>query len=195
MSSRGEEFLPLSEVALQAVAGPHSRHTALLEDAFHVLLETPGGGVSIRGDSKGRAAAKRAVRLIAERADAGSDITEADVRVALSSASHDGPTRPGHSAMPVGRRGAVQPKTAAGGLQKHVEGVFQQRRVPAVGAGDGLQGHLGQGHELLAARAHATSAATWATCAVRLPRAVRAIRTGTMRPIRSAGPSAWTACR
>ena len=113
MSPRGEEFLPLSEVALQAVAGPHSRHTALLEDAFHVLLETPGGGLSIRGDSKGRAAAKRAVRLIAERADSGSDITEADVRVALSSASHDGPARAGHSALPVGRRGAVQPKTAA----------------------------------------------------------------------------------
>ncbi len=112
MSPRGEEFLPLSETALRAVAGPHSRHTALLEDAFHVLLETPGGGVSIRGDAKGRAAAKRAIRVIAERADAGSEITEADVRVALSAARSDGPSPTG-GGLPVGRRGAIAPKTAA----------------------------------------------------------------------------------
>ena len=113
MSPRGEDFLPLSEAALRAVSGPHSRHTALLEDAFHVLLETPGGGVSIQGDSKARAAAKRAVRVIADRADAGSDISEADVRVALSAARHDVDGAGGRGALPVGRRGAIAPKTAA----------------------------------------------------------------------------------
>ncbi len=112
MSPRGEEFLPLSEVAARAVAGPHSRHAALLEDAFHVLLETPGGGISIRGDSKARAAAKRAVRVIAERADAGADISEADVRVALSAARTDGQA-PAAGGLPVGRRGIIAPKTAA----------------------------------------------------------------------------------
>ena len=111
-SSKGEEFLPLSEMAARAVAGPQSRHAALLEDAFHVLVETPGGGVSIRGDAKGRAAAKRAVRVIGERADAGAEITEADVRVALSAAAADGHA-PGASMLPVGRRGAIAPKTAA----------------------------------------------------------------------------------
>ena len=111
-SSKGEEFLPLSEMAARAVAGPQSRHAALLEDAFHVLVETPGGGVSIRGDAKGRAAAKRAVRVIAERADAGAEITEADVRVALSAAAADGHA-PGAAMLPVGRRGAIAPKTAA----------------------------------------------------------------------------------
>jgi len=35
---KGEEFLPLSESAARAVAGPQSRHAALLEDAFHVLV-------------------------------------------------------------------------------------------------------------------------------------------------------------
>ena len=112
MSPRGEEFLTLSETAVRAVSGPHSRHAALLEDAFHILLEAPGGGVSIRGDSKGRAAAKRAVRLIAERADAGADISEADIRVAVSAARTDGQ---GHAVggLPVGRRGAIAPKTAA----------------------------------------------------------------------------------
>ncbi|HEY5411650.1 MAG TPA: PhoH family protein, partial [Caulobacteraceae bacterium] len=111
-SPRGEEFLPLSEAAARAVAGPQSRHVALLEDAFHVLVETPGGGVSIRGDAKGRAAARRAVRVIAERADAGAEITEADVRVALSAATTHGHA-PGASMLPVGRRGAIAPKTAA----------------------------------------------------------------------------------
>ena len=111
-SPRGEEFLPLTETAARAVAGPHSRHAALLEDAFHVLVETPGGGVSIRGDAKGRAAAKRAVQVIADRADAGADITEADVRVALSTAQAHGHP-PGATMLPVGRRGTIAPKTPA----------------------------------------------------------------------------------
>jgi phosphate starvation-inducible protein PhoH and related proteins len=104
--------MPLSEAAARAVAGPQSRHAALLEDAFHVLLETPGGGISIRGDARGRAAAKRAVNVIAERADAGAEISEADVRVAVSVA-HDHGRAPGAAALPVGRRGAIAPKTAA----------------------------------------------------------------------------------
>jgi phosphate starvation-inducible PhoH-like protein len=111
-NSRGEEFVPLSEVAVMAVAGAQSRHAALLEDAFHVLVETPGGGVSIRGDAKGRSAAKRAVQVIAERADAGAEITEADVRVAVSAAHAHGHA-PGASVLPVGRRGTIAPKTAA----------------------------------------------------------------------------------
>ena len=113
MSPRGEEFLPLSEIAARAVSGPHGRHAALIEDAFQVLLETPGGGISIRGDVKSRAAAKRVVRLIAERADAGAEIVEADVRVAVSTARTDGPSPAVGGGLPVGRRGAVAPKTTA----------------------------------------------------------------------------------
>ena len=57
---------------MRAVAGPDSRHAALIEDAFHVLVETPGGGVSLQRRRQGpRARAKRAVETIAERADAG----------------------------------------------------------------------------------------------------------------------------
>ena len=59
MSRQTREFLPLSDAALRAVSGPNSRHAALLEDAFHVLVETPGGGVSLSGDAKGRAAASQ----------------------------------------------------------------------------------------------------------------------------------------
>jgi phosphate starvation-inducible protein PhoH len=66
--SRAPEFINLSDAASRAVAGANSRHAALIEDAFDVLVETPGGGVSLTGDSKGRAQAKKAVQAIAERA-------------------------------------------------------------------------------------------------------------------------------
>ena len=65
--SRGpSEFLPLSEAGVRAVCGPNGRHAALIEDAFHVLLETPGGGVSLNGDGQGaRRRQAGAVRPIA----------------------------------------------------------------------------------------------------------------------------------
>ena len=107
--SRAPEFITLSDAAARAVAGANSRHAALIEDAFDVLVETPGGGVSLTGDSKGRAQAKKAVQAIAERADQGLDIAEADVRVAIGNA-RSGSAGPG--ALPVGRRGQVAPKTA-----------------------------------------------------------------------------------
>ena len=72
--SRAPEFVPLSDEAVRAVAGANSRHAALIEDAFGVLLETPGGGVSLSGDAKARGAAKKAVQAIAVRADQGLEI-------------------------------------------------------------------------------------------------------------------------
>ena len=107
--SRAPEFIHLSDAAVRAVAGANSRHAALIEDAFGVLLETPGGGVSLTGDAKARGQAKKAVHSIAERADQGLDIAEADVRVAIGQARTGG--APG--SLPVGRRGQVAPKTAA----------------------------------------------------------------------------------
>ena len=106
--SRAPEFITLSDAASRAVAGANSRHAALIEDAFDVLVETPGGGVSLTGDSKGRAQAKKAVQAIAERADQGLDIAESDVRVAIGNARSGGA---GPGALPVGRRGQVAPKT------------------------------------------------------------------------------------
>jgi phosphate starvation-inducible PhoH-like protein len=112
LSPRSEEFLPLSETAVHAVSGPNSRHAALLEDAFRVLIETPGGGVSVRGDAKGRAGAKRAISTLAARADSGAEVTEADVR-ASAAAARAGESLPSGSTLPVGRRGPIAPKTAA----------------------------------------------------------------------------------
>lgn len=109
--SRAPEFIVLTDAAVRAVGGTNSRHAALIEDAFGVLLETPGGGVQLSGDSKSRTAAKRAIQSLASRADQGLEITEADVRVAIGQARTGSGTAPG--GLPVGRRGQVAPKTAA----------------------------------------------------------------------------------
>jgi phosphate starvation-inducible PhoH-like protein len=112
LSPEPREFVPLSDAGLRAVSGPNSRHAALIEDAFHVLVETPGGGVSLAGDARARAAAKRAVRSIAGRADRGAEVSEADVRAAAA-AARTGSAPVGAGAVALGRRGAIQPKTAA----------------------------------------------------------------------------------
>jgi phosphate starvation-inducible PhoH-like protein len=107
--SKAPEYIPLSDAAVRAVAGTSSRHAALIEDAFDVLLETPGGGVSLDGDAKGKAAAKQVVKALADRADSGLEIAEADVRVAIGQARVGGGKAPG--GLPTGKRGQVAPKT------------------------------------------------------------------------------------
>jgi len=136
--SRAPEFVPLSDEAVRAVAGTNSRHAALIEDAFGVLLETPGGGVSLSGDAKARGAAKKAVQSIAARADQGLEIGEADVRVAIGQArSGGGVTGPGPgSSLPIGRRGQVAPKTPT--QARYLEALAQCELVFGLGpAGTG----------------------------------------------------------
>jgi len=110
--SRTPEFITLSDAAVRAVAGTNSRHVALIEDAFGVLVETPGGGVSLSGDTKGRSQAKKAVQAIAARADQGLDVSDADVRVAIGQAlGGTGGRGSAGQLLPMGRRGQVAPKT------------------------------------------------------------------------------------
>ncbi|CAN7155051.1 PhoH family protein [Phenylobacterium sp. LjRoot164] len=104
------EYIPLSDDAARAVAGPASRHAALIEDAFNVLMETPGGGVSIDGDAKSRAGAKQVVSALAAQADSGREVTEADVRVAIGNA-RAGTGKAPAGGLPSGRRGQVAPRT------------------------------------------------------------------------------------
>jgi phosphate starvation-inducible PhoH-like protein len=111
--SRPPEFLPLSDDAARAVYGPGGRHAALIEDAFKVLIETPGGGVSVQGDARGRGQAKRAIAALEALADAGSDVSEADVRVAVGEARPAAAGGPAAVARAGGaRQGPVSPKTA-----------------------------------------------------------------------------------
>jgi phosphate starvation-inducible PhoH-like protein len=105
--SRTPEFLPLSDTAVRAVSGPGGRHAALIEDAFRVLIETPGGGVTITGDVKARSSAKRAINALAQRADAQDEVVEADVRVAVGEAHSAG----GQASPRAVRKGSVSPKT------------------------------------------------------------------------------------
>jgi phosphate starvation-inducible PhoH-like protein len=112
LSPSTREFVALSDAALRAVSGPNSRHIALLEDAFHVLVETPGGGVSVSGGAQARAAAKRAIQSIAARADDGLEVSEADIRVAgRVGTAEDGPAT--KARLPASKRGAIAAKTAA----------------------------------------------------------------------------------
>lgn len=110
--SKPPEFVPLSDEAVRAVSGPGGRHAALIEDAFKVLVETPGGGVSVQGDARGRGQAKRAIQVLAAIIDADANVTEADVRVAIGEARSGGA---GAASSPAarggGRGGAISPKT------------------------------------------------------------------------------------
>ena len=105
--SRTPEFLPLSDDAVHAVTGPAGRHAALIEDAFKVLIETPGGGVTITGDVKGRSGAKRVLNALAQRVDAGEEVVEADVRIAVGESHGAG----GQASPRAVRKGSVSPKT------------------------------------------------------------------------------------
>jgi phosphate starvation-inducible PhoH-like protein len=113
--SRTPEFLPLSDTAVRAVSGPSGRHAALIEDAFKVLIETPGGGVTITGDVKARSSAKRAINALAHRADADDEVVEADVRVAVG----DAHSAAGQASPRAVRKGSVSPKTK--GQAKYME--------------------------------------------------------------------------
>ncbi|MGH6970561.1 MAG: PhoH family protein, partial [Caulobacteraceae bacterium] len=108
MSRGPSEFLPLAEAAVLAAWGPNGRHAALLEDAFDVLMETPGGGVALSGKVDARRRAKQAIELLARRAGEGLEVAQADVRVAIDQAA-----RGVGGSGPLGRRGAVAAKTPA----------------------------------------------------------------------------------
>ncbi len=103
------EFLPLADDAVRAVAGPAGRHAALIEDAFSVLVETPGGGVSLNGDADARRSAKLAIATLAGRVASRLEVSTADVRVAIDQARSGTPG----AAATAARRGLVAAKTAA----------------------------------------------------------------------------------
>jgi phosphate starvation-inducible PhoH-like protein len=130
--SRGpSEFLPLSDEAVRAIAGPGGRHAALIEEAFHVLMETPGGGVALNGEAKARRGARAAVESLAARVASRLEVTPADVRVAIDHA------RIGSAPPASGvRRGAVGAKTP--GQARYLEALESHPLVFGLGpAGSG----------------------------------------------------------
>ena len=109
-----EEFLPYGDAVVRAVSGPHNRHAALIESGLDVLIETPGGGVRVTGDQRGRNAARGVIDALAHRLETGATIEESDVRASIAASRHGGSgPAPAGPALPMGRRGAVSPKTKA----------------------------------------------------------------------------------
>jgi phosphate starvation-inducible PhoH-like protein len=129
--SRGlSEFLTLDDAAVRGVAGPGGRHAALIEDAFHVLIETPGGGVTVSGEAKARRAARQVVERLAGRILTGDEVTPADVRVTIDQVRVGAP-----QAAPA-RRGAVAAKTP--GQARYLEALEHHPLVFGLGpAGTG----------------------------------------------------------
>jgi phosphate starvation-inducible PhoH-like protein len=114
LSRDAQEFLALSDDAQRALAGPHGRYAALLEDAFGVLVETPGGGFRLSGPARGLAGVKRALKILDERVSSGAGVDESDVRAAIASAraGEAGPSK-GPALSLGGRRGNIAAKTEA----------------------------------------------------------------------------------
>ena len=127
-----EEFVPLSDDAVRAVAGPHGRHAALIESAFDVQVETPGGGVRLRGDTRGRGLAHRAVDILASRIELGAAVDESDTRAAIAAARAPASSGPEPAIPPISmRRGVVAAKTRAQGA--YLEALRTHPRVFGVG--------------------------------------------------------------
>jgi phosphate starvation-inducible PhoH-like protein len=87
-----------------------------VEGAFHVQVETPGGGLRLKGDADRRALALRAVEILAGRVALGAGVDESDVRAAIAAArAPERTVNPASGALPMGRRGAIAAKTRAQG--------------------------------------------------------------------------------
>ena len=67
MSRVIDEFIALPEPIQAAICGANARHVALIENAFSVLIETPGGGLALRGAAKSLTGAKAVIDSMAAR--------------------------------------------------------------------------------------------------------------------------------
>ncbi|MBW8882719.1 MAG: PhoH family protein [Asticcacaulis sp.] len=116
MTSTKDDFIAMTDACVLAVAGPSERYLAMIEGAYKVLVEMPGGGLIVSGDSRARQRAKTVLLALSELYDRGVDITEVDVRKLIEQPQ----VSDGAAAAPVdqrntvvmGRRGAISAKTA-----------------------------------------------------------------------------------
>ena len=119
MAAVKDDFISLTEACVLAVVGPSERYLAMIEGAYHVLVEMPGGGLAVSGDARARHKARAVIEALAELYDQGLDIVEVDVR-RLIEQPRGAPARPAGDAggndsktvIVMGRRGAIAAKTA-----------------------------------------------------------------------------------
>lgn len=115
MAVTRDDFISLTDPCVLAVVGPSERYLAMIEGAFKVLIEMPGGGLVISGDARARQKAGSLIGALAELYDQGIDITEADVRRLINQpAPRENTTVPNDARQTIvmGRRGAIAAKTA-----------------------------------------------------------------------------------
>jgi phosphate starvation-inducible PhoH-like protein len=109
------DFLTLNDEMVAKIAGPSERFLALIEGAFKVLVQMPGGGFSIEGQPRASFRTREVLMGIKALIDNGAEPTEADVR-RLIDAPLPRPLVDERAILPataivMGRRGAVMPKT------------------------------------------------------------------------------------
>jgi phosphate starvation-inducible PhoH-like protein len=113
-----DDFIPLSEACVLAVVGPSERYLAMVEGAYNVLIEMPGGGLVVSGEVRARQKARGVLEALAALYDQGVSLSEADVRRAIEQPLASGASAAGgtsadtRAAVVMGRRGAVAAKTA-----------------------------------------------------------------------------------
>ena len=115
MPAAKDDFIPLSEACVLAIVGPSERYLAMIEGAYKVLIEMPGGGLVVSGEARGRQKARAVIEDLAGLYDQGVKFGEADVRRAieqpLTTGTSGGASAETRAAIVMGRRGAVAAKT------------------------------------------------------------------------------------
>ena len=141
MPALKDDFIPLPEACVLAVVGPSERYLAMIEGAYNVLIEMPGGGLVVSGEARARQKARAVIEALAGLYDQGVQLSEADVRRAIeqpqatagAQAATSADTR---NAIVMGRRGAVAAKTA--GQAAYLKELAEKDLVFALGpAGSG----------------------------------------------------------
>jgi phosphate starvation-inducible protein PhoH and related proteins len=108
------DTIALDEAAVMAISGPSQRYLALIETAFKVLVETPGGGFTLRGDAPARQNARAVLNGLRTLYDSGVVVSEADVRALIQNPFARSDKSAGGLIL-VGRKGAVAAKTEGQG--------------------------------------------------------------------------------
>ncbi|ESQ90518.1 phosphate starvation protein PhoH [Asticcacaulis sp. AC460] len=142
MTAVKDDFIPLTDACVLAVAGPSERYLAMVEGAFKVLVEMPGGGLIVSGDARARQKARSVIVAMSDLYDRGIDISETDVRrlieqpASTPSDTSSAPPVDQRNTVIMGRRGAIAAKTA--GQAAYLKELGEKDLVFAMGpAGSG----------------------------------------------------------
>ncbi len=119
MAAVKDDFISLNEACVLAIAGPGERYLAMIEGAYKVLIEMPGGGLIVSGEPRARQKARHVLTLLSELFDQGVTIGESDVRrlieqpqVLDAGRTASAPVNDSRNTIVMGRKGAIAAKTS-----------------------------------------------------------------------------------